>query len=157
MCAGASKHGWLGFRFSQLRPLVCVLKQFWIDHGLDSVYDGGLGSFKLYMMCIHLLYHADVPQDIGDLLTVFFEFYSKFDYSTNIEVDGIVADFSSIDQLHRIKQIFADAARTLSMRQSIQTLLRADVLCKARDLSATRANRFLSSDSDEGPSKRRKM
>ena len=90
---------------------MCVLKQFWIDHGLDSVSDGGLGSFKLYIMCIHLLTHTNVPASLADVLVAFFEFYSVFDSGSIIQLDGISADFSSIGNLHGIQK-FSTAART---------------------------------------------
>jgi len=73
--------------FSQLRPLVLVLKYFLLQRGLNEPYSGGIGSYTLVLMLVSFLQMRSCNQpdsdfmDLGILLRDFLEFYgSKFNY-----------------------------------------------------------------------------
>ncbi len=41
--------------YGMLRPLVLVIKYFLSQRALNDTYTGGIGSFMLTMMCLHIV------------------------------------------------------------------------------------------------------
>jgi len=73
----------LSSSFPAMAPLVCVLKQYLRESGLNDAYYGGLSSTCLSCMVAAYLIHCSPTQscDIGHLLTALLDQYSQLDYS----------------------------------------------------------------------------
>jgi len=74
-------------QFTQLKPLVMVLKVFLLQRGINEPYSGGLGSYALLLMIVNFLqlHTISIPkvmfQNLGFLLIEFFLHYGrKFNY-----------------------------------------------------------------------------
>ena len=53
--------------FKLLKPLCLVLKQFLAHKGLNNAYHGGLSSYGLILMIVHILYQDSQAQlQVGD-------------------------------------------------------------------------------------------
>ncbi|KAJ1674607.1 hypothetical protein EV182_002931, partial [Spiromyces aspiralis] len=81
-----------------MRPLTLVVKQLLLQHGLNEVYKGGLGSYAVVLLLVSLLQmhpacrsgEIDPARDLGLLLCAFLDLYGRrFNYrDVGISVAG---------------------------------------------------------------------
>ena len=72
--------------FPSLRPLYVVLRHCLELRGLATVFEGGLGSYAIFMMIVTALKHSSgkfTPEDLGGQLLHVLEFYSTADLYKN--------------------------------------------------------------------------
>eukprot|EP01126_Amoeba_proteus_P023116 TRINITY_DN2326_c0_g1_i6.p1 TRINITY_DN2326_c0_g1~~TRINITY_DN2326_c0_g1_i6.p1 ORF type:complete len:278 (-),score=55.03 TRINITY_DN2326_c0_g1_i6:121-954(-) len=90
--------------FSELRPLVLILKYFLQQRDLNEPYTGGLGSYALSLMVVCFLQHTlplfNGKPNLGILLRDFLKFFGRdFNYcTTGISVRKGGCYFSKVDR-----------------------------------------------------------
>lgn len=98
-------------RYPALRPLVFVLKMFFVSRDLHEVFTGGISSFSVITMLVcflsshPLIVRGDIlpEQNLGILLIEFFELFSRcFDHrEVAVFCDGFTRKNISNDKLNR--------------------------------------------------------
>ena len=64
--------------YACLRSEVLIIKHLLYKHRLNSVYKGGLSSYSLVLWVVAYLNSLSViPEDYGEILIGFLEFYGK--------------------------------------------------------------------------------
>ena len=107
------------------------------------MYDGGLGSFKVYMMLLHRFQTTRAkPSGIADTLIDFFSFFSQFSFSQQICIGDVTADFSAVELSEQCKRMFRTAADALSARNVTQ-LLDLERLRRTRENCSMKVSSFL--------------
>ena len=72
-----------------LRPLVRIIKSILYNNGLNKVYIGGLNSLSDFFLAKHIIItYANQNPDLGKLLFLFIDKYSKYDFTYGINEKG---------------------------------------------------------------------
>jgi hypothetical protein len=92
-------------------PLSAFLKTFLTIFNLDLPYTGGIGSFKLYVMIIHIisLKSNQGETSLGALLVYFFSYYSirsNFNIDTVLRIGDIEETFENVRKIEICRKIF---------------------------------------------------
>ena len=72
-----------------IRPLVRIIKSILYNNGLDKVFTGGLNSLSDYFLAKHIVItYANQNPNLGKLLFLFIDKYSKYDFTYGIDEKG---------------------------------------------------------------------
>ncbi|KDO30275.1 hypothetical protein SPRG_19824 [Saprolegnia parasitica CBS 223.65] len=151
---------WFAATYPVFNPVIVLLKEFLHQSGLNKPFEGGLGSYRLYVMVGHVINIVDEPSNAWRVLNLFFEYFSgagRFQTTTVLRLQiprtnlRCEAEFKSIFRLRECNTLFALAAETLrsAIKQSPRApSVLASIFCTVdlredRDESVSRANAVL--------------
>lgn len=134
---------------------IVFLKVLLKTHGLDEVFSGGLGSFRLYLMVTHLLarsHSAAAGASLADQVLQVLDFYGRrFDWGQTLFVAGVSADFEPV-KTTECQSLFRATHETLSAPgASLSRVLDVRRLEKRRQASLRRCRVWREADSSGGP------
>ena len=109
-----------------LHPLMLVLKQFLREKGLNNTFTGGVSSYAVVLMCVHLLQRQDPGAtgvqvtEVGQWLLRFLEYYGMtFDYDP-VYADGRHNVGAGAFAIARVISALENAFYALSFHRSTQ-------------------------------------
>lgn len=122
------------------KPVVAFLKVLLAMNSLDVPFTGGIGSFKLYVMVaiafqrMRMQNSADAEITSGNLLTLFFQFFSEVRYfnkncDLNVPSLSLSVDLGGVHRIHDCRALFQRCYDIIrSNRQSQMSSLQSSIL-----------------------------
>ncbi|OQR95256.1 hypothetical protein ACHHYP_00161 [Achlya hypogyna] len=151
---------WYAATYPVFNPVVVLLKEFLHQSGLSKPFEGGIGSYRLYVMVGHVINLVDEPSNAWRVLNLFFEHFSgpgRFQSSTVLHLQiprtnvRCEAEFKSIFRIRECNTLFqlaAEALRTAIRAPKRGPSILAAIFCSAdlredREESVRRAEAVL--------------
>ena len=105
--------------YSEIKPLILLLKRYMKINKLNSSYTGGLSSYSLFLLVYAFVKSMAFPaNNLGQYLLGFLEFYSNFNfgiYSINVNLNN---PFILLTELHECGMMLMDPITNLNVAKS---------------------------------------
>ncbi|OQR97754.1 hypothetical protein THRCLA_06873 [Thraustotheca clavata] len=108
-------------------PVIVLLKEFLHQSALNKPFNGGIGSYRLYVMVGHIINLVDEPSNAWRVLNLFFEFFAspgRFNSNTILRIQiprtnlRCEAEFKHIHRIGECNSLFQLAM--VALRKTIQ-------------------------------------